>query len=290
VNFVKATLILPLLFALAACGSRGCGDEVPEAIDPLGPVARFERPPANSPGTLLSLGPHLWEATYNKRGDSAGIHGSKVATSRLVWAELDYYEFQEFGEDALRFEERRVGPSLFRRTSGDTLFGQLAGIPGDTLILQRSLAAWREVISPFGDQVAYRRLADSTIDGRAVRVYSLALAPQVAPPSEGPLSLEAAANLAGLAVTPVELSGSLYIDLQSGNRLLAEVEGRYVPRRTMGNTDPKDEVYFTYRESRSPSQLAPSIGAPPASQVRSQQTPLRPTGKRAKRRSRRDGP
>ena len=140
---MKLSRLLLLLLLVTACGGRGCGDDLPELADDLGPEVRFERPPPNSPGTLLALGPHLWESTFKKQGDASGIHASKVATGRLVWAELDYYEFQEFGEDALRFEERRVGPALFRRSSGDTRFSQLAGVPGDTLILQRSLSAWR---------------------------------------------------------------------------------------------------------------------------------------------------
>jgi len=261
---------LLVLFLLAACGGRGCGDaELEPPVADVGPSLRFEQPPADSPGTLLELGPHLWEATFKKKGDAAGIHPGKVAVSRLVWAELDYYEFQEFGEEDLRFEERRVGASLYRRTSRDARFGQFPGVPGDTLILQRSLNAWRAVISPYGDHVAYLRGEDTTIDGRPVRVFSLGLAPQVAPNSDGALSLEAAANLAGIAVTPVELTGLLYVDVETGNRLLAEVKGSYVPRRTVGNTDPSNAIHFTYRESRSPSQLAATILAPPEEQVRS---------------------
>ncbi len=261
--------LLASLLLLAACGGRGCGDaELVPPVGELAPTLRYEKPPADSPGTLLELGPHLWEATYKKQGDAAGIHAGKVTVSRLVWAELDYYDFQEFGEEALRFEERRVGPSLYRRTSGDTRFGQFPGLPGATLILQRSLGAWRAVISPYGDHVAYLRGEDTTIDGRSVRVYSLGLAPQVAPSSESSLSLEAAANLAGLAVTPVDLSGLLYIDVETGNRLLAEIQGSFVPRRTVGNTDPSDAVQFTYRESRSVSQLAATILPPAAAQVR----------------------
>jgi len=267
---MRLALLLSLLLLLVACSGRGCGDEIPTpVVDELGVEVHYENPPANSPGTLLSLGPHLWEATLKKRGDAARIHPSRVATSRLVWAELDYYEFQEFGKDSLRFEERRVGPAVFRRTSGDTRFSELAGMPGDTLILQRSLSSWHAVISPYGDQLAYQRGENSTIDGRAVWVYSLGLAPQIAPKADKELTLETAANLAGLAVTPVELSGSLYVDIATGNRLLAEVEGSYVPRRTLGNTDPSNEVHFTYRESRSPSQLAATILAPSAGQVRS---------------------
>ena len=51
-------------------------------------------------------------------------------------------------------------------------------------------------------------------------------------------------------------------------RSLAELEGRYVPRRVIGSTDPTDEVLITYRESRSPTQLPPTIAAPPADKVR----------------------
>lgn len=277
-------LVASLVF-LVACGGRGCGDVelTPPALD-AGPTLRYEKPPADSPGTLLSLGPHLWEATFKKAGDASGIHASKVAISRLVWAELDYYEFQEFGEEDLRFEERRVGPSVYRRTAGDTRFGQFTGMPGDTLILQRSLSAWRAVISPYGDHVAYLRGEDTTIDGRSVRVYSLGLAPQVAPSSDGPLSLEAAANLAGLAVTPVELSGLIYVDVATGNRLLAEVQGSFVPRRTLGNVDPSDAVQFTYRESRSSSQLAATILAPSGDQVRAPRASGRRLPRRAKTR------
>lgn len=262
---VRWTILM--LLVLSACADRGCGDDATVEVQEAAVEGLYEQPPPNSPGTLRGLGPHLWEATLDKRGDSAGIHASKVATSRLVWAELDYYEFQDFGEDDLRFEEIRVGPGLFRRNSGDTNYQQLQGAPGDSIILLRTLGAWDEVISPFGDQVAYLRKQDTTIDGRAVRVYSVGLAPAVAPESDRPLTLEAAANLAGIAVTPVELAGLVYIDIETGNRLLAEVEGRYVPRRAMGNTDPTDEVHVSYRESRSPTQLAPTITAPDPSRI-----------------------
>jgi len=282
---MRSWALLASLLLLAACGGRGCGDpELIPSVGEVGPALSYEQPPADSPGTLLELGPHLWEATFKKQGDAAGIHAGKVAVSRLVWAELDYYEFQEFGEEDLLFEERRVGPSLYRRTSGDTRFGEFPGLPGETLILQRSLGAWRAVISPYGDHVAYLRGEDTTIDGRSVRVYSLGLTPQVAPTSDGALSLEAAANLAGLAITPVELSGSLYVDVETGNRLLAEVEGSFVPRRIVGNTDPSDAIHFTYRESRSASQLAATILAPPAEQVRSSDASRKGLPRRAKTR------
>ncbi|MEE2828717.1 MAG: hypothetical protein VX498_05990 [Myxococcota bacterium] len=272
--------LFAVLLGLAGCAGSNCGDEVApvvESVDDADVV--YATPPPNSPGTLRGLGPHLWEATLDKRGDSAGIHGSRSATSRLVWAELDYYEFQEFGPDTLRFEEIRLGNNLFRRNSSEADYQQVRGTPGDAIILQRTLGAWKEVLSPFAQQAAFERQQDTTIDGRAVRVYRLRLAPPVAPSSDRTLSLEHAANLSGMAVTPIELSGRIYVDIETGNRLLAELEGRYVPRRVMGNTDPTDEVYVVYRESRSPTQLAPTIRAPDPSKVRKKTRVLgRPLG------------
>lgn len=238
------------------------------------PGAVYERPPATSPGTLRGLGSHVWEATFDRRGDRGNIAPSREATLRLVWSELDYYEFVEFGVDAdLRFEEIRLDRHIYRRTTAGADYAVLPGIPGDSIILQRSLREWERVISPYGDQVAYERMQDSTVEGRPVRVYRLSLAPLAAPEGGGPIGLDAAANRAGMAVTPVSIDGLVYVDIETGNRLLAEVEGRYVPRRVLGNTDPTDEVLVTYRESRSPTQLPPTITAPPPDKVKDRTRP-----------------
>jgi len=205
----------------------------------------------------------------------------------MVWSELDYYELIELGEDGeLRSEERRLGNDLFRRTSASADFLRLQGTSGDSLVLQRTLRPWSRVLGPFGDQVAYERLDDSTVEGRPVRVFRIALAPPLAPDPDRPMGLEAAANRSGMVVTPISLSGLVYIDTETGNRLLAEVEGRYVPRRVIGGLDPTDEVLVTYRESRSPTQLQPTIEAPPPDKVRERGSARRP-GSPA---SRRGGP
>ena len=266
------TLGVALLVGLLhACGGRG--DDV-QPTDRDRPGAVFERPPPTSPGTLRGLGPHVWEATFDRRGDRGNIAPSREATLRLVWSELDYYEFVEFGEDSeLRFEEIRLDRSVYRRTSTSADYSVLPDAPGNSIILQRSLREWERAISPYGDQAAFERMQDSTVEGRPVRVYRLSLAPLAAPAGEVPVGLDAAANRAGMAVTPVSLSGLVYVDIETGNRLLAEVEGRYVPRRVRGNTDPTDEVLVTYRESRSPTQLPPTITAPPPDRVRDRTRP-----------------
>jgi hypothetical protein len=246
---------------------RSTGLPIPETAGPV--AVPYERPPATSPGTVRGLGSHVFEATLDRRGDRQGIHPSRESTYRLVWAELDEYEFTEVGVDGhLMFHEICQGGELFRRISREAPFQVLPGIPGNSLILQRTLRPWQSVTSPFGDQVAFERLQDSTVEGRPVRVYRLSLAPPVAPVSDRPLSLDEAANRAGMANTPISLSGLVYVDIETGNRLLAEFEGRYVPRRVIGNTDPTDEVLVTYRESRSPTQLPPTVTAPPEDQVR----------------------
>jgi len=254
---------------LLAGGGCGRGDVAPTVTrGEVGDVV-YERPPPTSVGTVRGLGPHLFEATWDRRGDRQGIHPSSEAVYRLVWSEIDEYQFTEVAEDArLRMEEIRLVDEVFRRTSADAPYQRSVGVPGDSLILTRTLRPWASALSSFGDQVAYERLQDSTVEGRPVRVYRISLAPPVAPGSDRPLSLEEAANRSGLALTPISLSGLAYIDIETGNRLLAEIEGRYVPRRVIGSTDPTDEVLITYRESRSPTQLPPTISAPPPDQVR----------------------
>ena len=172
-----------LAILLAACGSRGERmPDLPEDPDLL--VA--ERPPESSPGTPLALEPGA--------GDRQGVHPSQTSTYRMVWSELDYYELIELGEDGeLRSEERRLGNDLFRRTSASADFLRLQGTSGDSLVLQRTLRPWSRVLGPFGDQVAYERLDDSTVEGRPVRVFRIALAPPLAPDPDRPMGLEAAA-------------------------------------------------------------------------------------------------
>lgn len=264
-----------VLVSLAAAGCRDCGG----AGDVTGTgksevEVPGERPPACSPGTLRGLGPHVWEAVYDRRGDREGIAPSRVATLRLVWAELDNYEFIEYGEaGGLRLEEIRLDRSIYRRNSAAAKYSVVPGTPGDSIILLRTLTEWDRAIGPFGDQVAWERVQDSTVEGRPVHVFRMSLAPPVAPEGPQAMDLDAAANRSGMAVMPTSLSGLVYVDIETGSRLLAEVEGRYVPRAVRGAPDPTDEVLVTYRESRSPTQLPPTISAPPEDRVQDRTRP-----------------
>ena len=80
--------------------------------------------------------------------------------------------------------------------------------------------AWDEVVSPFGDQLAYQ---GSKIARWMAALCGLFLERGTAgaPSSDTKLGLDAAADLADL-MTPIN-SGRVYVDIETGNRLLAGI-------------------------------------------------------------------
>jgi len=252
-SLVAAAAGLVLLVGLLVQRGTGCAPEAPldVVLTEEEAVIRYELPPPNSPGTLQGLGPHLWEASFDRRGDKQGIQASRDSVARLVWAELDNYQYLQIDDGALVHDEIRLDRDVYRRTRDGSLYGLFRGMPGDSLILQRSLIAWEQAIAPFAAQLGYERQEDGVVEGRPVRVYRLRLTPRPTLATGAAVSPDTAANLMGIVTTPVSLEGQVYVDAQTGNRLLAELEGRYVPRGVVGGRDPTDEVLVTYRESRS---------------------------------------
>lgn len=230
-------------------------------------VTRYEVPPANSAGTLRSLGPHLWEATYDRRGDEQGIQPSRDSVAQLVWADLDTYQYLQIDRGEVVHDEIRIGRDVYRRHAADEPYASGKGIPGDSMILHRTLGVWDQAIAPFGEQLAYERVEDGTVEGRAVRVYRLRLVPVAALDGSIPLSPDRAATMMGIVTTPVSLEGAIYVDMETGNRLLAEIEGRFVPRKAVGGGDLADEVLVSYRESRSLTGIPAEVSPPPARDI-----------------------
>ena len=246
----------------AGCG-EGCSPPTgPVSTATIGEVVRYELPPANSSGTLRSLGPHLWEATYDRRGDEQGIQGSRDAVAQLIWAELDTYRFLQIDKGEVVHDEIRIARDVYRRHAADAPYLSGKGVPGDSMILHRTLVMWEQAIAPFGEQLAYERVEDGTVEGRAVRVYRLRLVPVASIRGAGSLSPERAATMMGIVTTPVSLEGTVYIDVETGNRLLAELEGRFVPRAAVGGGDLAQEVLVSYRESRSLTGIPAEIRRP----------------------------
>ncbi len=229
-------------------------------------AARWEQPAAMSPGTLGGLGSYVWEASFDQRGDRSGKFPTREEVARLVWAELDLYEYQSIVDGALNLEERRIDNAIYKRTSPEAPWLQSVGASGDSWITHRTLQLWDKALRPLGDQVAWTREEDSTVEGRPVRVYRLRLAPAMA--LEGGVSPAEAARRKGLTMVPRSVDGVAYVDEATGNRLLAEVEVRFVPRVSAERNDPLDEVLVTYRESRSITPLPPDIVEPDASEVK----------------------
>jgi hypothetical protein len=237
--------------------------EAPESAD---------LPPPNSPGTLRELGPHVWEAVYEVRSDAGGSVPSRETTMRLVWAELDHYESMTLESGELRGHTIRVGRDIWSKPRAGGPFFRSSGVPGDSRILFYTLQFWDQAFHFFESQAAWERLPDADVDGRPAHVYRITRAPAQAAESGLPESPEEAAARLGLPATLVALEGRVWIDAATGNRLVAEFEGRYVPRggsrpSSAADKDPTAEVHVSYRETRSLTPLPPQITPPPQEEV-----------------------
>jgi len=256
-----------LALSSVGCGG-GCSEDDLVTIGPtVSEAVRYEVPPSNSAGTLRGLGAHLWEATYERRGDEQGLQPSRDAVAQLVWADLDTYQFLQIDSGELVHDEIRLGRDIYRRHSDQEPYLLKTGVPGDSMILHRTMSMWQQAIAPFADQLAYERQDDGTVEGRAVRVYRLRLVPLPAVDVGGAVSPDKSATLMGIVTTPVSLEGAVYVDVETGNRLLAELEGRFAPRASLGGGDLADEVLISYRESRSLTGVPAEIKAPLAADV-----------------------
>jgi len=260
-------LALALLCLGSGCGDGCAGPDQPVLVEERTEVVRYELPPANSAGTLRGLGPHLWESTYDRRGDEQGIQPSRDSVAQLIWADLDTYQFLQIDRGEVIHDEIRIGRDIYRRYSAEEPYLKGKGVPGDSMILHRTMGMWDQAIAPFADQLAYERVDDGTVEGRAVRVYRLRLVPVASLDGALPVSPERAATLMGIVTTPLSLEGAVYVDIETGNRLLAELEGRFVPRRSVGGGDLAQEVLVSYRESRSLTGIPAEVVAPLATEV-----------------------
>jgi hypothetical protein len=245
---LRSTLWSSLLLAALLAGCERTEQAGKDSVTASGEA--FDLPPPMSPGTLRGLGPHIFEASLDLAADSSGTYRSKDTAVRLSWGELDHYSFREVDAGRLVREEVRIDRDLYRRASETGPFHRLDGVPGDSLILQTTITFWTSALGPFSRRVAFDPRPDSSIEGRPVRVWRITLAPPAAPELDPRVSPAAAAALLMRATNVLSLSGSVYVDIETGNRLLAEIEGRFVVRGNPGAHDPTDEVHVTYRERR----------------------------------------
>lgn len=269
---------MPLAGLLALAGCRGCGVEpLPEPVEEGSEEEALSLPPNMSPGTMRGLGSHLWEATLEQKGDAGGRFGSREVTARLVWAELDLYEYEEIANGDVRLQERRIDSYKWRRTSLDAPWVKTRGTSGDSLVLGRTTRFWNEGLSPFRALATWERAPDEVIESRPVRVYRVRLGAPPAPDSAVPLTPDQAQTRMSRRITPVALEGRVFVDQETGNRLLAELDGRFVPFATSTGHDLTDEVSIVYRESRSITPLPPDILEPAPERVVDRTRPGPPT-------------
>ncbi|GEM_PF-1994400 len=265
--------LLSISCCLALVFSAACDRDEKDADTGDGDaVIAAELPPGMSPGTLRGLGPHVFEATFDQAGDRQGAFGSRDNAVRLAWSDLDSYSFREIGGGRVVREELRVGADVYRRGSDESPYVQQAGVPGDSLILQRTVQMWESALAPFGSQVAFDPQPDSTIEGRPVKVWRLTLVPAASPGTDLPADPQAAATILGRTTTPLSLSGLVSVDVATGNRLLAELEGRFLPRADIAGAEVTDEVHITYRERRILLDVPEDVFPPSPDQVRKRQS------------------
>jgi hypothetical protein len=257
--------LLPLALLSVAVLLTSCLDSCRKrqdiTVDDGGGPGDAERgPPDMSPGTLRALGPHVWDASLDVRGDRAGLYSSREVVSKLVWADLDRSLFEEIAGGRLN-REIRIADDVWRLNAHDGQYRHTTEV-GGTIIQLRTLEFWDQAVAGFARQLAWQRLGADAIDGRPVTVWKLQLAPPPALDSSDLVSPSFAATRLGLATTPISLNGTVYVDDATGNRLLAEVSGRFVAAAMVGGRDPTDEVQVTYRERRSLTAVPPSVEPP----------------------------
>ncbi len=277
---VFGALALGLLLALILIPRLDCGPDGPS--DPEAPApdeVEESGPPPMSPGTLRYLGPHVWDASLDLRGDRAGLWPSTETVAKLEWADIDRSLYEVVQNDRLQ-RVIRVGSQVWRLNAHDGKYRLTHDAAGNTIIFQRTLQLWDQALSGFTRQLAWRRVGNDTVDGRPCVVWRLELAPPPALDSTEPLPPDAAASRLGLPTEPLSLSGTVYVDEATGNRLLAEIEGRFVGRAYVGARDPTDEVHVTYRERRSLTAVPPTVEPPDAEDVFVPRRPRPGSGRR----------
>jgi len=264
---VLGILAVGLVLALILIPRLDCGPDDPSQTDePDAADAFASGPPAMSPGTLRYLGPHVWDASLEIRGDRGGLWPSQEVVAKLAWAGIDRSLYELVQNDRLQ-RVIRVDSQVWRLSTHDGKYRLRHDALGNSIILQRTLQLWDQAMTGFARQLAWRRVGTDTVDGRSCVVWRLELAPPPALDSTDPLSPDQAASRLGLPTEPLSLSGTVYVDESTGNRLLAEIEGRFIGRETVGARDPTDEVHVTYRERRSLTAVPPTVEPPPAEQV-----------------------
>jgi hypothetical protein len=243
----------------------------PDSVD-----SKLDLPQVMSPGTLRGLGAHLWEATLDQKGDARGRFGSRFMTARLVWAELDVYDYEELVNGEVGLQERRIDRHKWRRTSAEAPWVKSLGTSGDSLILGRTTQPWSLAMQPFEELATWERLPDELVEARPVRVYRVRLGAPPALEGDVPLTPDQTQARMSRSTTPLSLEGRVYVDIETGNRLLAELDGRFVPFLSSTGHDLTDEVSIVYRERRSITPLPPDVVEPPPERVVDRTQPRQP--------------
>ncbi len=234
-------------------------------------------PPPMSSGTLLGLGSHVWVGSLEVRGDGSGRVPSRDLTSKLSWIDIDRYELLVADEDGVREHEIRLLGQRWRRNNTRAAWILTEAPPPEGLRLMTTLALADESLGQFRDQIAWQQDGEELVDGRNTVRWTLGLAPApLIPVGLGPaLSPTQAAIRQARTCTPIDLRGTVWVDVTTGNRLRAEWAGRFLPFG-LRQGEVLDEVTVSYSESRTFPSEAIFIGPPTEGKIVDRSAPMPP--------------
>jgi hypothetical protein len=245
----------------------GCPRQDTGRVDHAEGEVAEDLPPPMSPGTLLGLGPQTWVATFRREGDGTGRVGSQDISAKLIWSDIERFEFVEYDGEDLREHEIRLLGQRWRRTSAEAPWVLTQAPPPDALRLSSTTSLATESLNAFINQLAWERVGEEAVDGRPAVRWHLGLAPAPLPAgTDKPQGLREAAIRSGQQATPVSLDGDVWVDLATGNRLRGRWSGSYLP---LGVRDEEflAEVKVSYEESRTLHDAPPLVTPPKEGKV-----------------------
>ena len=163
-------------------------------------------------GTVANLGPHRMEGSITRKVMSNEFTSDHDTQLTIVWQDWDNFETRRVVDGEVQSHVLVVDARLWVRNSKGRMERQDDPEPyrGELRLLWNF---WQEGLEPFHGRVEMEPLELGILEGRPAQRYGLKLA-------EAPEGWRS-------GVTPIDLSGSVWLDQATAVRLLVEDEGSW---------------------------------------------------------------
>lgn len=182
-------------------------------------------------GTLQDIGAFTFEYSTRDARTASGTTTVREAAGSLKWKDRDRWEYTTVQDGVPATHWLVYDARAYQALSGGPL-----RLKGDPEPLRAQLALgwdpWDDVVAITGGRITYGAGVPETLDGRDAMRHTLSLTP-VPPPRR------ASARL-GAALSPVTLSGQVWIDTATSVRLMADLEVTASNVPPMPAPDPAD--------------------------------------------------